>query len=244
MSKPQAFDPISFGDTNVGVVRKLNEDAWIERPEIGLWAVADGMGGHEAGEVASRMIVNTLAAIPPPADARALLEDVRAGIARANAALREEADRRQAGTIGATVVALMIHGEHFACLWAGDSRLYRFREGKLAQLNRDHSQVQELVDAGIISAEEAEHHPLANVVTRAVGAHDTIELEKISDSLRDGDIFLVCTDGLSKMVGDAEITDIVANAALPELPAALIASAIAHGGKDNVTAVVVQVCAR
>lgn len=245
VSAPPSFELVSAGASDIGSVRRLNEDAWIARPEIGLWAVADGMGGHHAGDVASQLIVDLLAAIPPPSDAGRLFAHVRDAIEQANSTLRSEANKREAGTvIGATVVVLMASDYHFACLWAGDSRLYRFRDGTLTQLSRDHSQVQDMVEAGIIEPDDAERHPLANVITRAVGAHDDIELDMITDEIADGDIFLACTDGLTKMVSDAEISEILANAEVTDQPAALIAAALANGGKDNVTAVVVQVCGR
>jgi len=241
------FAIASAGASDVGAVRKINEDAWLETAwrgdcGAGLWAVADGMGGHQAGDVASQMVVRMLARVAPPKDAKALLNDVHHAILQANAALREEAISRGRGTvIGTTVVALMLYGGYFVCLWAGDSRLYRFRQGELHQLSHDHSQVQELVDAGLLSAAEAERHPMANVITRAVGAHDDLRLDKITDALAEDDVFLICTDGLSKLVPEAEIAVIMGQTALAQQPAALVATAIGHGGTDNVTAVVVGV---
>jgi protein phosphatase/serine/threonine-protein phosphatase Stp1 len=233
----------SAGATDVGSVRRINEDAWLGRPDIGLWAVADGMGGHQAGDVASREVIDRLTDVGIASDASDLLAAVRCAIAEANRALRAEAARRDAGTvIGTTVVALMAHGGHFACLWAGDSRLYRWREGGLVQLSHDHSHVQDMVDAGVLTAQEAERHPMANVITRAVGTQDSVALDQISDALAPGDIFLVCTDGLSKMVPEPEIAAILGKNAIADQPAALIEAAIAHGGADNVTAVVVGVC--
>jgi serine/threonine protein phosphatase PrpC len=244
VSAAPAFSLASAGGTNVGAVRKVNEDAWVSRQEIGLWAVADGMGGHQAGDVASRTVIESLGDVPPPEDAAGLLAAVEEAIHRANRALRAEARLRDPGTmIGTTVVAFMAHGGHFACLWAGDSRLYRWRSGALAQLSRDHSHVQDMVDAGIISSAEAERHPMANVITRAVGTHDALALDRITDELGAGDIFLICTDGLTKMVPEGEIAAILQRTALAAQPAALIEAAIAHGGADNVTAVVVGVCA-
>ncbi len=245
MTSSAAFALASAGGSSVGAVRKINEDAWVARPDIGLWAVADGMGGHQAGDVASRTVVDRLGDVAPPADAAGLLRGVEEAVGRANHALREEARQRDHGTmIGTTVVAFMAHGGHFACLWAGDSRLYRWRSGALAQLSRDHSHVQDMIDAGILSAAEAEHHPMANVITRAVGTHDTLTLDRVTDALAAGDIFLLCTDGLTKMVPDLEIAGILQSTTLAEQPAALIAAAMAHGGADNVTAVVVGVCAQ
>lgn len=240
-----AFDLVSAGGSDTGAVRKVNEDAWIARPDIGLWAVADGMGGHQAGDVASRTVIGYLRDLPPAEDAVRLLAGVEAAIGQANRTLRAEARSREAGTvIGTTVVALMAHGAHFACLWAGDSRLYRWRAGRLTQLSRDHSHVQELIEAGVLTPSEAERHPMANAITRAVGTSDSIALDRITDEMAAGDIFLVCTDGLSKMVPADEIAAIMRDTKLADQPAALIGAAMAHGGADNVTVVVVGLCAR
>jgi serine/threonine protein phosphatase PrpC len=237
-----AFSLASAGASNVGAVRRINEDCWIARPDIGLWAVADGMGGHQAGDVASRAVIDSLADVEPCDAPDALIAAVRGAIQRANGALRAEVARRDPGTvIGTTVVAFVAHGASGTCLWAGDSRLYRLRGGELAQRSHDHSYVQDMVDAGALKAEEAERHPMANVITRAVGTSDTIILDQITETLLPGDIFLVCTDGLSKMVAEPDIAAILRNTALPAQPEALIAAALSKGGTDNITAVVIGI---
>jgi serine/threonine-protein phosphatase Stp1 len=242
MPPPTGFAFTSAARTHVGGVRKYNEDACIERPEIGLWAVADGMGGHQSGDVASHLIVESLAEIGLPRDAASFITEVRARLKECNFKLIEEARRRGPDTvIGSTVVALLMHGGFFACLWAGDSRLYRLRDGALQQMTRDHSQVQEMVDAGLLAPEAAEHHPYANVITRAVGTAPELELDKVTDRLIPGDLFLLCTDGLSKMVGDDAITAILRGTPASGAAETLINAALARGGKDNVTAVTVQV---
>ena len=176
-----AFASASLSE--VGFVRKLNEDASLDRPDLGLWVVADGMGGHDSGDYASRLIVELLGEMPPPNSAGNLLSEIRNRLERANQMLRTKAsDRGQDSIIASTVVVLMAYGEHFACLWAGDSRMYRLRDGEFLQVTHDHSHVQELVDVGVLSADEAESHPQANVVTRAVGADDALELDKKHDT--------------------------------------------------------------
>ena len=156
--------------THPGTVRDHNEDAYVNRPDLGLWAVADGAGGHDAGEVASGLIATALDSIPPELSAEETLTQVRMRMAATHAALRERAARQGNGMIASTVVVLIARHGHFACLWAGDSRAYLLRDGALARVTRDHSLVQELVDGGQITDAEAKNHPRANVITRAVGA--------------------------------------------------------------------------
>jgi protein phosphatase/serine/threonine-protein phosphatase Stp1 len=231
------------GATHPGRVRDHNEDAYLSRPDLGLWAVADGAGGHEAGEVAAAMIAEALGGIPTALSAEETLAQVRLRMAATHAALRTLAARKGAGAIvAATVVILLARDGHYACLWAGDSRGYRLRRGALAQITHDHSLVQELVDAGQLAAEEAEGHPRANIVTRAVGAAaETLELDKVTERLAGGDRFLLCSDGLSKELPDSEIGAILAAAPAERAAAALVEAAVASGARDNVTAVVVEV---
>lgn len=229
--------------TDTGAVRKHNEDNLLSRPDLGLWAVADGAGGHDSGELASGMIVEALGRLPPHLSASALISNIRLAIASVHAELRAEAARRGGNsTIASTLVCLMIRDQHFACLWAGDSRAYLLRNGQLAQISRDHSLVQELVDAGTLSPDEAERHPHANVITRAVGADDdNLELDKVIGQLHPGDRFLLCSDGLSKTLSEVEIANLLgAPHGMPPTEL-LIGAALARNVNDNVTAVVVQI---
>ncbi len=239
MSAP---DPVSrfdsAGATHVGLVRKLNEDAWLARPDLGLWVVADGMGGHAAGDVASRMIVSALDSIGQARGAAGLIADVKARLQGAHDRLRAQTGGDR--VMGSTVVALIIAGDRFVCLWAGDSRLYLLRGGTLTQVTHDHSHVQDLVDAGLLRAEDADHHPQANVITRAVGAAETLELEERSSRLEPGDVLLLCSDGLSRTVPEGEIRDALANGPADATAPALIDLALQHGTRDNVSAVVVR----
>src|ERR1041385_747146 len=160
--------------THVGLVRKINEDSVFADSERGLFAVADGMGGHEAGEIASTMVTDALRCLPEPRDLDALVESAIEALREVNReliALAQSSGRDQ--TIGTTVVGLAIADGSFRCFWMGDSRGYRLRDGNLARLTHDHSLVQELVDAGMLKPEEAEGHANANVVTRAAGAAST-----------------------------------------------------------------------
>jgi protein phosphatase/serine/threonine-protein phosphatase Stp1 len=229
--------------THNGAVRDHNEDNYVDRPDIGLWAVADGAGGHEAGEVASAMIAEALSSIPSGLSASELLAQVRLRISATHQALRDEAARRgPRATIASTLVVLLARDGHFACLWAGDSRIYLLRAGQLSQVTRDHSLVQELVDAGTITAAEAEGHPRANVITRAVGANDDeLELDKISGRLLAGDRFLLCSDGLNKTLPDGELAEALADNSGISPAQGLIDIALARRATDNVTAVTVDV---
>jgi serine/threonine protein phosphatase PrpC len=232
----------SWAVTHPGAKRTHNEDAYVDRPDLGIWAVADGAGGHAAGEVASGMIADALQAIPKGLLASELLAQVRLAIERTHVALREEAVRRGPDVlVASTVVVMLARGDHFACLWAGDSRAYLLRDGVMRQITRDHSLVQELLEAGAIGPDEAMHHPRGNVITRAVGAElDDVLLDKVSDRLLTGDRFLLCSDGLCKTLPDSELASLLASIdGTP--PQAVIDAALALNASDNVTAVMVAV---
>ena len=228
---------ISHAATHPGAVRPRNEDALLDRPEIGLWAVADGAGGHGAGDVASSAIIAALQTIPPGLSAAELLAQVRLKLITVHSDLQEEAERRGPGRIVAsTVVVMLARGDHFAMLWAGDSRGYLLRGGVLQRVTRDHSLVQELVDQGSLREEEAESHPQANVITRAVGAHGELELDKVSGRIMEGDRYLLCTDGLFKTIPEAEIGAMLSNGSDPT---AIVTEAVGRGARDNVSVVAV-----
>ena len=232
----------SWAATHNGVVRTHNEDAYVNRPDLGLWAVADGAGGHQSGEVASGKVAAALEQMPPGLSAGQVLVEVRNRLEAVHAELRRESAERGPGVMMATtVVVIMARDDHFACLWAGDSRLYLLRNGSLTQVSRDHSLVQDLVESGNITAEQAEGHPHANVITRAVGADaDTVELEKRTGRLLPGDRFLLCSDGLCKTLPDTAVARIMA---ADEDAAAerLVMAALVAKSTDNVTAVVLEI---
>lgn len=242
MARMTDFAVASAAATDTGIVRKQNEDAYLARPEIGLWVVADGMGGHDDGQLASNAIVQALEAMAEPVDGASFIGEVRSRLADVNEQLVATAAARDGhAVIGSTVVALMTFGRFFACLWAGDSRLYQFRHGRLAQVTHDHSQVQEMVDAGLLTPDQAENHPLGNVITRAVGVGPVLELDKATDPLEQDDIFLLCSDGLFKAMEDATVARILDESAFEDVPRTLIDAALAGGSKDNVTVVVVRI---
>jgi protein phosphatase len=234
---------ISSALSHVGNVRRINEDSCLDRADLGLWAVADGVGGAHAGDRASGLIVEALDKVTPPTTAIGFLTKVRDSLHAVNQILRLEADSLDGKTIASTIVVLLFFGQHYACAWAGDSRLYLLRNGRLRQISRDHSEVQELVDAGEISAEEARYHPRGNLITRAVGAHDELVLEMVQDQLRPEDMFLLCSDGLTKPVDDADIERLMLGRSPEEATHALVEAALAAGAPDNVTAVAVKVLA-
>lgn len=236
------FRFVSRGITHTGLVRKHNEDSFLDSGGIGLWVVADGMGGHESGDYASQLIVDTLAATKPPDSASALLHDVKHRLDQVHIALQSVATSRGEGSvIASTVVVLMAHGAHFACVWAGDSRAYRCRGRALQQLTKDHSYVQTLVDQGVLQPERAATHPYANVVTRAVGTDQGLDLDLVTGELAANDRFLLCSDGLNRQVSDADIASVLASAGCDHAPEALIERALQTGARDNVTALVVDV---
>ena len=177
----------SAARTHVGTVRLRNEDAVLERPEIGLWAVADGAGGHERGDYASARIIAALGEIDPALRGAALLGTVKTRLRDVNLELRAKAaEIGPDALIGSTVAVLLILGEESHCLWAGDSRFYRLRRGELRQLSRDQSHVQNLVDRGEITPEAAATHPLGHIVTNLVGGSEALAFEERQDPVEPG----------------------------------------------------------
>jgi protein phosphatase/serine/threonine-protein phosphatase Stp1 len=228
--------------THNGTVRDHNEDRFVDRPEIGLWAVADGAGGHQNGELAARLVAEALEAIPHDLGSAQILAEVRLRLQQVHEALREAAAKLDGNAMIATTVVVLLAGDtHFACLWAGDSRAYLLRDGALTQVTRDHSLVQELVDAGVITEAEAEGHPRANVITRAVGVTDeSLQLDKVTGRLVTGDRFLLCSDGVCKTVDNATIA---ANLGGDADPNKLLDLALARQAADNITVVAIEISA-
>ena len=226
--------------THVGLVRAQNEDNFIARPEIGLWAVADGMGGYSAGDLASAMVVETLGALPPPENAAALLQACQQGMIETNQKIIDAARDRGLTVIGTTVVILLVADRHFACLWAGDSRIYRVRKGAIEQITRDHSEAQELIDRGVLTPAEAKKWAGRNVITRALGAYDCVDLDQTSGEIEAGDVFVLCSDGLTAHVEDGEIPFHVAHTKAGLACDELVRLTLERGAQDNVTVVVVR----
>lgn len=227
--------------TDRGIKRKHNEDAVVAVPAIGLWAVADGMGGHEAGDVASTMVTAALAKVSRPDNFSVFVDQVEDALNAVNQTLRDHSSREFEGRVmGATVVVMLATEGYGACLWAGDSRLYRLRGDDLEQISRDHSQVQRLVDAGLLSEDEAEHHPNANVITRAVGGSSHLVVDVVMFDIVPGDRFLLCSDGLYNEVPRDGIRDTLMAGTVDAAAQSLIDGAIAAGARDNVSVVVVS----
>ncbi len=228
----------SFGITNVGAVRKANEDAFLNRPDLGVWAVADGMGGHAAGDVASQIVVDRLAQLPANSSLSTLIDAAEDRLLEANRKLLTLAMRQKERTIGSTVLALVARGRHAACLWAGDSRLYRIRGRRIEQMMQDHAMVEDLVASGLITREEAADHPQANRITRAIGAMPSLFMDIELFAVQPGDIYLLCSDGLYKELSNDEIVKTLNNN--EQAVDKLIMFALERGARDNVTVVTVR----
>jgi len=223
--------------SHTGCVRTVNQDAWLAHPEQGLWLVADGMGGHARGEWASAQIVASVAESVHAEDLHQAGAELTAAIERANQQLIAAA-RADGASIGSTVAALLVRGGRGAVVWAGDSRIYRYRAGSLDRLTRDHSQVEQLVAAGLITPAEAASHPMGHVLTRAIGVRDAVMLDHVEVDVRADDIFLLCSDGLTRPVADVEIARWLGRETPERAATGLLDLVLSRGAPDNVTLVV------
>jgi len=227
--------------TDVGAVRELNEDAYLERPDLGLWLVADGMGGHFAGDVASQMVVSAMDELEVPRTLSGFAAIIEQRLVETNTKLREYAEREETHTIGSTVVALLMYGEHAICMWAGDSRMYRLRGRELQQISQDHALVEELVERGVLTPEQAVDHPHGNLVTRAVGAADQLFIDVEIVPVQPGDLFILCSDGLEKEIVEEEVSILARDGDSSLLSHALLERTLAYGARDNVTVISVAI---
>lgn len=245
ITAPSALVWTSAAASHAGCVRRYNEDAYFANPQQGIWCVADGMGGHAAGDLAARMLVEALALLEAGPNLAASVELLRTAIEKVNVALCGDYILAQTGgTCGSTVVALAIAGAECACLWAGDSRLYLYRAGGLYQMSRDHSLVQELLDQRLIESHEAGQHPRRHVITRAVGADIVLELDQILFSLQPDDLLLLCSDGLYCELDADTILGVLAQPFSCEHKVnQLIEQALERGARDNVTVNLIEVYA-
>lgn len=221
--------PRSAVRTDVGRVRQINEDRVLDRGELGLWAVADGMGGMRAGDVAAQAVVDALAALELVSVA-----EIEQALARASATIHVNGG----GTSGATVVAVLVEGASATVLWAGDSRAYQVRGTRVRQVTRDHSFVQEMVDRGLLDPAEADGHPRANVITRAVGVARELALESVTLTLEPGDRLFLCSDGVSRSLDPA---DLARDEPVDTLADWLLAAALERDGSDNATLALIAV---
>ncbi|NIZ15311.1 PP2C family serine/threonine-protein phosphatase [Phaeobacter sp. HF9A] len=230
-----------IAQTHTGLVRKANEDSILALPEHEIWLVSDGMGGHDAGDYASRLIADMVATIPQDLDPAGKMHALRDAIHGAHRAIQAESDNRGGTTIGATVAALVISRGHFLCLWAGDSRIYRLRNGEIELLTTDHSAVADYVLAGRMSWDEADQHPQSNAITRAVGIDGDLMLDKVRGETVAGDRFLLCSDGLTKYATFAMLQDMLSSTPLETVADRLVQVALTGGGGDNISVIVVDV---
>lgn len=236
---PAAHTPnIHFGSrTDVGCQRQRNEDSLIVSPP--LYVVADGMGGHNAGDVASEVAVNTLAALAPTIPDVDLLGRA---VESANHAVITEAQKAGFEGMGTTMTACVVQGDKIAIAHVGDSRAYLLHTGKLQQLTRDHSWVADMVEQGRLTPDEARVHPNRSVITRALGSDPTMQPDLYEITASEGDRLLLCSDGLTGMVDDGSIQAMLARIRDPQrCAAALVKEAIANGGSDNITVIVVDI---
>ena len=223
-----------------GRVRTNNEDAFCARPLDGLFVVADGMGGHENGEWASAAIVDEMRDTLLPADFDEASLEVAAGLHRANAVIYAEAQSRGL-QMGSTAVALLIRGRQFAVLWVGDSRCYLHRGGQLVRMSHDHTQVQDMIDRGLLTPEDAEGHPMSHVLARAMGVREVVEVDVIADEVESGDVFLLCSDGLMARVEDDEIEKVLTEPDAETRAQRLVKLTLDRGAPDNVTVITVGI---
>jgi len=246
----------SYGISNVGMKRTQNEDSYLINDEMNLYMVADGMGGHLGGEFASKLAVATVEEMvrhcrfdpdatqihgvnSEDADPGALLTH---SIQEAGRRIYDQAmfDENLRG-MGTTAVAALFSNPVLYIANVGDSRAYRIRDGKISQITEDHSLVSEQVKAGMISQKDARGHRLKNIITRSVGYQEEVDIDILKQELKGGDRFLLCSDGLSNLVEDKEIEEIVDKFDLQEACEKLINSANSRGGDDNITVVILQV---
>ncbi|HEY4265810.1 MAG TPA: protein phosphatase 2C domain-containing protein [Micropepsaceae bacterium] len=230
----------SVARTHPGAVRPCNEDAVLQRAEAGIWAVSDGMGGHAAGDVASALVIDSLMTLAPNGNNGTSMDAVRDTLARANGELYARGALVSPDhTMGATVTVLGTGARNFYCLWAGDSRLYRFRGGTLTRLTRDHRYVQALIDSGLLDEEAAEKHPRRSVILRAVGVDAELELDVCEGTIEPGDVFLLVTDGVSGVCRDDELTEILSGRGLEDAADRIVEQCLQRGAPDNLSLVLV-----
>ncbi len=230
----------SFGGTHQGRVRPINEDRFLSRPDHGVFIVADGMGGHSHGDIASSAIVQTvdegLSNVPHGQKVR----DLSDSLLRANATIGDISRANGDIVIGSTIAGLAVTDAKFSVLWSGDSRVYLLRGGGIRQLTTDHNEAEMLLRQGSITKEQAREWPRRNVIVHAIGVNEEPHIEITEGAVRPGDIFVLCSDGLTNHLGDAEILKIASQHAAQPACVELIRLALARGGTDNITVVIAR----
>jgi PPM family protein phosphatase len=245
MVHPVMLQIVSFGKTDRGLRRSNNEDTYLAKPEFGFCLVADGMGGAAAGELASQIFSDTTLEVFSTATVSASdpIQLVQQSFILANDRILKHTDEVPAHKgMGCTAELMAFSGDKFILGHMGDSRTYRFKNGLLKQLSQDHSLVQDQLDRGLITPEEARNHAMKNVILRAVGVDETPALDLVRGNLSTGDLFLLCSDGLTDMVEDSGISSVLASAShLPRKAEQLIDLAKTGGGRDNITVVLIEI---
>lgn len=230
----------SCGLTHSGKKRKINQDAFLNLPSKKLWVVADGMGGHKTGEVASASIINSLKELMPEQTIGSIVKKVVYELLNVHQSLLDlAAEGRDNDIIGSTVVILLACHQYCVCSWSGDSRIYLFRKGELKQISRDHNHESRLLAEGF-SIKEVRTYPFAQALTHAIGGEESLHLDAQIQEIKDGDIFLLCSDGLNKEVCDWEIASILKKASIEESLSRLIELALERDAKDNITIILAQ----
>src|SRR5882762_5355805 len=227
----------SVSRTHTGSVRPHNEDALIERGDIGIWAVSDGMGGHAAGDVASALVVGAIRELGPAHPTPAVVREALKGV---NDELLRRAESSPERTMGATVTVLGADGGKYFCLWACDSRLYRLRGCLLTQLTHDHRYIQHLLDSGVLTEAEARQHPRRSVITRAVGVDRELKLDANEGKIEPDDMFVLVTDGVTGVCTDAEIAEAIAGKNLEEAADDIVQRCLERGAPDNLSLLLVE----
>ena len=252
-SRPFSWN--SYGISDSGKEREHNEDAMLIRPDMGIWAVADGMGGHTAGDFASQSIVKRIGEAvnekPEKLSLNYLVDKIEDSLVEVNSILIKKAQENQKAedspiTIGSTVVILITYDKYCLYIWSGDSRAYRYRNNQLRQITVDHSQVEEYVERGLITREEAQHHPMSNIITHAIGVEKDPYLDMDMQELQHGDRYLLCSDGLTKHIEELELQDLLKNEGklydtTEKTCKNLINITLDRGAKDNVTAIIIDI---
>jgi serine/threonine protein phosphatase PrpC len=228
--------------SDVGMVRKVNEDSVLISETCSAWIVADGMGGHAGGDFASQTIVQQMQTLGIPASAEDLIQRFKDRLTTANNLITQRSDELARGSIGSTLAALLAFDGRFICFWSGDSRVYRLRNRQLRRVSKDHTEVQALLDAGAISPQEAETWPRKNVITHAIGVTREPIFDVIEGGIEDGDMFLICSDGMTEYFMDSEVEDALntQDVTLADLCAFFVQTSLERGGKDNVSVIIVK----
>jgi serine/threonine protein phosphatase PrpC len=230
----------SASQSHPGKRRNCNEDAVLSRPDVGLWVVADGMGGHQAGDVASQAIADALRTVPLSGDLSRDVDKIEDTLISVNDELRLHAQTQcQGGTVGSTVVTLLARDEIGVALWAGDSRLYRLRHGRLEQITRDHNPISDLLDSGTVSEAQALNAD-TNIITRAVGGQADLNLDVVIFDVRPDDTFLLCSDGLYRELEVTTLQQELHGEILDEVADALLQMCLEGPARDNVSLVLAR----